>query len=149
LIDFVLIESKIYLKFKNQMFGIVFVETAKQINIKYSQKVSFIESKFKFKLYLNGYLYIRDRISDTIYWKCKHNAKKCKGRVIDTGNEVKEKSEHNHPGEPQKLEVRNVLSKIKSEAQQSKKEPQAVISAAIGSISEMGSSLLPSVRVVV
>jgi hypothetical protein len=59
--------------------------------------MSFMESKFnRKKLYLNGYFYIRDRISDTYYnllevRTLEHYAKKCKRRVIDTGNEVKEK----------------------------------------------------------
>lgn len=109
--------------------------------------MSFIQSQLgKKKLYLDGYFYIRDRISDKhIFWKCEEYKKKCKGRVIDKGNAFIKKGDHNHPGRPEKLEVRKALNEIKNLASTSAQTPQTIISQATRNLSERGLSLVPSV----
>lgn len=57
--------------------------------------------KGRFKLRLNGYLYVKDKqVRETFYWKCDQFKKKCKGRVITIGDSVsRESNEHNHFGD--------------------------------------------------
>jgi hypothetical protein len=53
---------------------------------------------------------MKDRISDKhIYCKCEEYKNKCKGRDVDKSNALIKKEDHNHPGRPEKLEVKKAL----------------------------------------
>ena len=79
----------------------------------------YIESeKGKPMLYLNGFLFVKDKgIRNKIYWKCQNFAKCCKCRAITIDDEVVSVSrEHNHTGDPTVVEVRRLMHKIKADA---------------------------------
>ena len=97
-------------------------------------------------LHKEGYIYVRDRITaDTIYWKCEQYKSGCKGRVIEKGPLVKTKGSHDHACTPEKLETRKVLQAIRQKSRTSVEPPQAIISEATASTSEVTRTHLPSI----
>ena len=57
------------------------------------------------------------------YWKCDGYKKMCKGRVICNANgELIIKNHHNHEGKPALLQVNQMITEIKTQAQMNRQK---------------------------
>lgn len=134
-------------QFVAMVIFIVVLVTVVYFNLLFVFKMSVIESQTgRRKLYLDGYFYVRDRITDDcIYWKCEEFKTKCRGRVIDRGNKLIKKGDHIHPGRPEQVEVRQSLSEIRESARKTEHPPQLIISTVCANVHERTQTLLPSI----
>lgn len=105
-------------------------------------------SKGKRKLYIDGYLYIKDyKRNNNIYWKCENFKKTlCKSRVIESENGViKHSQEHNHAGDAAKFEAEKILQTIREDAVDSRDTPHYIVSNSVNNIPKAVMAKLPTV----
>lgn len=97
-------------------------------------------------LYSNGYYYTKEKsVSTKIYWKCQNWTSFCRGRGTLVSNTFSRTADHNHEGNPVKVEVKKKMSQIKEKALASNDAPQVIVSSVMSDVSGEASTSCPSI----
>ncbi|KAL3700756.1 hypothetical protein R1sor_018778 [Riccia sorocarpa] len=98
---------------------------------------------------VNGYIFERESVQPNgrIYWRCVEVKKGCKGRAIQDELGIRAgRKEHDHPPRTTDVEVRKVLTEIKTQAAiQQTQSPRSIVANAVSGTSSNIMAALPSI----
>lgn len=104
--------------------------------------------KGKNKIYSRGFFYTMEKKTEqSSYWKCdKWRQLSCKGRGVLANGSFETKTEHNHEGNPTKLQVTKTVNEIKERAIKSRDTPQTIIAGMSATLSDAACSSFPTLN---
>ena len=118
-----------------------------------SIKMEFVQTiKGKNKLFLNGYLYVKQKnlANGYVSYECEKSRQtkvECKAKIKVRGHEyIVGENQHTHAPEPGRAELLRVKAAIKRRATETEETPQQIIATQVQGLGEAAATQMPQIR---